>query len=78
VKSGQTAVQGKLIVETNEFHKHVADQEAQILDVTSLIFEGHDFDIGIHVGNRVRLGTRLLCERGGLRRVLGGSKVGAN
>jgi hypothetical protein len=78
VESGQTAIQGQLIIETNKLHEHVADQEAQVLDIASLIFKGHNFDIGIHVGNRVRLGTRLLCERRGLRWVLGGSEVGTS
>jgi hypothetical protein len=78
VESGQTAIQGQLIIETDKLHEHVADQEAQVLDVASLIFKGHNFDIGIHVGSRVRLGTRLLCERRGLGWILSGSKVGAS
>jgi hypothetical protein len=78
VESGQTAIQGQLIIETDKLHEHVTDQEAQVLDIASLIFKRHNFDIGIHVGSRVRLSTRLLCERGGLGWVLGSSKVGTS
>jgi hypothetical protein len=78
VESSQAAIQRKLVVETNKFHKHITDQVAQILGIASLVLEGHDFDIGIHVGAGVRLGARLLCERRRLGRVLDGSDVGAS
>jgi hypothetical protein len=71
VESSQTAVQGKLVIETNKLQQHVTDQEAQILGVASLVFERHNFDIGVRLGGRVRLGTRLFGERRGLRWILG-------
>ena len=69
MESGQAAIQGKLVVETDKLHKHIADQVAQILGVTSLVLERHNFDIWIHIGVGVRLGARLLCERRRLGRI---------
>jgi hypothetical protein len=65
VESSQTAIQRKLVIETNKLHKHVADQKAQVLGVASLVFERHNFDIGIRLWCRVRLGARLFGERRG-------------
>jgi hypothetical protein len=71
VESGQTSIQRELVIETDKLHKHIADQEAQVLGVASLVFERHNFDIGIRLGGRVRLGARLFGERRGLRWILG-------
>lgn len=65
MKPSQTAGQRDWIVKANQFHEHITDQITQILDVACLVFEGHDFDVGIHLDIGFRLSARLFGERRG-------------
>jgi len=64
VETGETPVfEGDFVIEANELHEHVADEEDEVFDVASFVFGGHNSRDGF--GRPRAFGRGALAGGGG-------------